>query len=518
MPRRKKNKQRKSNVSKNEEEQKKEENLIDNEENEINIISDEDKNKDDLFKITNIEYEKFIRLNEKLFEYIKKSKPTIVVNNDKFNSEINLESESLIKIIKKANLENEFKIYLTMQIISEKINFESNKNLSFNPNTLNYINKIKKYNITFPSNPTSISLDKKIFEKIFSLMNLDYSKDIFNYIEFIVTQISYKYEKKQKNYIIKGMKNLNKLMQEKKIFYFLLKNGNDKIIPLSNYSTQKIFDLFNGGKNTKYLLINYKIKNDEQLEEENTNKFFLDKLINASDVKNILIKYKQKTNNNSLKILEKNQLQKMKEINISDLDDYLFKASDKLLKILEQIKIKKEEIIKKSENENNQIVLITLEGKNKFINKQYLQQFDTKNLYSMDIYDYSNKKITLTKKNIEKINEENIYVEINFDKKFYLIKKNNLLKMCDSWKTLNQSEIIDVIDINEFKSDKINIELLNIIIIDQDIIKDYNEDLGNNKNKINIFEYVQNLPKKKVYNIKYKVKVKRVPKIKKLNS
>ena len=135
----------------------------------------------------------------------------------------------------------------------------------------------------------------------------------------------------------------------------------------------------------------------------------------------------------------------------------------------------------------------------------------------MDIYDYNNKKITLTKKNIEKINEDNIYVEINFDKKFYLIKKNNILKMCDSWQILNQSEIIDVIDINEFKSDKINIELLNIIIIDQDIIKDYNDDFGN-KNKINIFEYVQNLPKKKVYNIKYKVKVKRVPKIKKLNS
>ena len=71
MPKGKKNKKRKSNVSKNDEEQKKEENLIDNEENEINIISDEDKNKDDLFKITNIEYEKFIRLNEKLFEKLK---------------------------------------------------------------------------------------------------------------------------------------------------------------------------------------------------------------------------------------------------------------------------------------------------------------------------------------------------------------------------------------------------------------------------------------------------------------
>ena len=515
MLKRKKNK--KSNVSRNDEEQKKEENQIENEEDELKIMNDEDKNEKNLIKITNVEYEKFIRLNEKLFEYLTKSNPVININNDKFNSEINLKVKTLIKIIRQANLESEFKLYLTMQIISEKINFESNKNLSFNPKISNYINKIKKYNITFPLNETSnISIDKKTFEKIFNIMNLNYSEDIFNYIEFVVTQISYKYEKEQKSYIIKGMKNLKKLMQEKKIFYFLPKNKNDISIPLSNYSTQKIFDLFNNGKSTKYLLINYKII-DEFIEEENANKIFLDKLINESYVKNILTKYKNKINNNSLKILENNQLQKMKEVNISDLNNYLFKASDVLLKILNQIKIKKEEIIKKTENINNQIILINLEGKNKFINKQYLQQFDTKNLYSMDIYDYNNEKITLLKKNIEKINEDNIYIEINFDKKFYLVKKNNILKMCDSWKILNQSEIIDVIDINEFKNDKINIELLNFIIIDQDIIKDYNDDFGN-KNKINIFEYVENLPKKKVYNIKYKVKVKRVPKIKKLNS
>ena len=174
-----------------------------NEEDEINIINDEDKNKKNLFKITNIEYEKFIRLNEKLFEYLTKSNPVININNDKFNSEINLKVKSLIKIIRQANLESEFKIYLTMQIISEKINFESNKNLSFNPKISNYINKIKKYNITFPLNETSnISIDKKTFEKIFNLMNLNYSEDIFNLI--ILNSLLHKYlinMKKSRNHI-----------------------------------------------------------------------------------------------------------------------------------------------------------------------------------------------------------------------------------------------------------------------------------------------------------------------------
>ena len=512
MPKRKKNRKRKSST-KNEEEQKKEENNeIENDENEIkNEMEDEDKN--DLFKITNIEYEKFIKVNENLFEYIIKTNPPIVINNDKFNSEINIKNNSLIKIIKQANLDNEFKVYLTMQIVSEKINFEtySSKNLSFNPKTQNYLNQIKTFNIIFPSNKTSISLDKKILEKIFYLMNMNYSNDIFNYIEFIVTQISYKYEKKQTSYVLNGVKNLKKLIEENKIFYFLIKNNNISI-PLSNYSTQKIFNLFNGGKDAKYLLINYKIKNEELLEKEINNKIFLDKLINASDIKNILIKYHTQNKNKELKILQNEKLEKIKEININDLNNYLFQASNKLTEIINQISNKKEEIIKISENNINQIILINLEGKNKFINKQYLQLIDTKNLYSMEIYDYKNEKVTLTKKNVENITKDNIYIEIFYDKKYFLVNKNNILKICDSWQTLNQSEIIDVIDINELKDIRINIELLNINIIEQDMIKDINEDIGNNKKKINIFEYVQTLPKKKVYNIKYKVKVKRIPK------
>ena len=334
MPKKRKNKKRKSTFSKSEEEKK------ENKDKEIKDENGEEKN--DTLKITNIEYEQFIKINEKLFEYILKYNPPIIIHNDKFNNEINLNSNSLIKIIKQSNLENEFKIYLTMQIITEKINYESysSKNLLFNPKISNYLKEIKKYNITIPLSKTSISLDKKIIDKIFALLNMNNSDEIFNYIEFIVTQISYKYEKTQKSYMLKGAKNLKKIIEENKIFYFILKNNN-VIIPLSNYSTKKIFNLINRGKDTKYLLINYKIKDEEFIEEEKNN-FFLNKIINASDVKNILIKYKAQLNNNEVSILNNSKLNRIEEINITDLNNYLFQASQQLSNIMNIINNKKE--------------------------------------------------------------------------------------------------------------------------------------------------------------------------------
>ena len=90
-----------------------------------NVVNNEEEEKNDLIKITNIDYENFAKINEKLFDYILKSKPPIIIYKDEFNSEINLQSDSLIQIIKKGNLENKFKIFLTLQIVSEKINFET---------------------------------------------------------------------------------------------------------------------------------------------------------------------------------------------------------------------------------------------------------------------------------------------------------------------------------------------------------------------------------------------------------
>ena len=94
-----------------------------------------------------------------------------------------MESNSFIKIIKQAKLENEFKLYLTKQIITEEINYEtySSKSITYNPKAQDYIKKIQSYNISFPSNNEgNITIDKKVFEKIFSLMNLNYMAQIQN--------------------------------------------------------------------------------------------------------------------------------------------------------------------------------------------------------------------------------------------------------------------------------------------------------------------------------------------------
>ena len=105
------------------------------------------------------------------------------MESDKFESEINLESNSFIKIIKQAKLEIEFKLYLTKQIITEEINYEaySSKSITYNPKAQDYIKKIQSYNISSPSNNEgNITIDKKVFEKIFSLMNLNYMAQIQN--------------------------------------------------------------------------------------------------------------------------------------------------------------------------------------------------------------------------------------------------------------------------------------------------------------------------------------------------
>ena len=526
MPKKKRNKKRKHT-------KKEDDNINNNNDNNIiiennNIDNDNaeiEDEKNDLLKITNIDYEKFIKENNNLFEYLLNSKFPLLIESDKFESEINLESSSFIKIIKQAKLENEFKLYLTKQIITEEINYEtySSKSITYNPKAQDYIKKIQSYNISFPSNNEgSITLDKKVFEKIFSLMNLNYNIDIYNYITFIIIQVSFKYKEKLLSYILND-KNLKKLIEKNKIFYFLIGGiggVNKTSIPLSNYSTQKIFNLFNGGKDTKYLLIRYKIKNDDEII---TNSLFLDKLINASDVKNLLIKYKEQLRNNTLKTLENKKVDKINEIDISDLNNFLFTVSDKLSDIINQINTKKDEIYKLSEKAKNQIISIEIEGINKFINKQYLDSLEknndkNNNIDSIIIYDINNENIFLSEKNLENLKddiEEEVYIYINFEGENYLIEKNDLLKIVDGWKILNQNEIVDVIDIKEFNNIKHKIELLKIKIVEQNDIKDiiYNyKNQNKNKKRYNLLEYVQTLPKKNVYNIRYKHIVEKIHK------
>lgn len=576
--------------------------------NEINLTEDEIKDEEEkdeikekdnqnnedkknILKITNIEYERFIKENAKLYQYINKVKIPIIIQtlSGHKKDEIKLKNSSLLKIIKQAALENDFKIYLTIQIIMETVQFEtsSSKNITFNPTVQNFIKNINKLNISFNhNNINDILIQKESFVKIFSQMGKNYNKDMFNFMEFIITEISYEYSHTKKVYVLKGVKNLRKLMEQNNLFFI---NRNDlqnefyndvnNTIPISNYSVQKIFNFIDGGKDTKYLLINYKFKTDDFIKYENANKNMLDKLINISDIKNKLSKYQQESENESVTILQQEKLKRFNDIDIYDLDNYLTITEQKFLNIIDQISSKKQEIIKLAEEENNQFIEVIDSLNNvKFFNKQYLKLMKgendklNKNIYSFDFYDFNNDNITIMKKNLENISKEDkTYVEIKIKDKNYLVNKNKLLKIYDSWKILLQEDIIDAIDIKnikdklkEFNNEKINILLLDGDIIEQDIIKEIKinenhedihnenendnnennlviieeEDINNeedkklrnkrttdnkdNKNikdnkekkkmKMNMSEYINSLPPKQTYNIKYKVKIERIPK------
>ena len=493
------------------------ENNIINEESEIkenNDINQNEENKN-ILKIANIEYERFIKENAKLYQYIEKNDIPIVIQNSLFNKKdgIKLKNKSLLKIIKLSSQENEFKIYLTIQIITETFQFEtsSNKNITLNQTVKNFITNKNNYNISFPKkekekiNLDDILVSKESFIKIFSQIGMDYSNNIFDYLEFIITEISYECSRTKKIYVLKGIKCLKKLIEENQLFYINKnKNNNNEIIPLSNYSTKKIFDLFDGGKDTKYLLINYKIKNEDFINYEKENKIILDKLINSSDVKNMIKKYQIEDQKKSLKILKQEKLDNIQEINISDLDNYLNEVEQKLFSIKDKITNKKKEIVELAEEPNNQYIeVIDSEQNTKFINNQYLKLMKgdddkfNKNIYSLDFYDYNNDKITVMDKNLDNLSkEEKIYIEVKINDNNYLVNKNKLLKIYDGWKILEQEDAIDSINVikignrlKEYDNEKINIKLLDVNIIVQDIIKEIkineNYEDKNNNNNIN---------------------------------
>ena len=529
MPKKRRNKKKTSKIySKN---------SINNENNNDNIDEIKEKNKelyndndaDDEIKITNINYEKFIKENELLLNYIKKSNPLLIIHNEKnknFTEEVNLKNKSLIKIINQAGLDYEFKIYITLQIISENVDFEtlSRKSFSYNPKLVNYIKSKEKYNIKLNQKKNiNISINKNNLYKIFNFMNIYAYEEIINYIELTVTKIFYEYEKSQNLYSLKTAKNIKKLIYNNKIFCVKINNSNNNItVLLTNYSINKIFNLNDGGKDTKYLLINYKIKENENISNEDINNkdnIYINKLINASDIKNIYLKYYTEKN----KVLNNKKISKINSLNITDLNYFLNSSSDLLNNILSQIYSKKSEILNLSEKIKNQFIKLKLEdNSNIFISKKVLKQLEMENILlknniaSITTLDYKKEKINIELKYFTNLDEDNdIYIQIEYDKKKYLCKKNDVQKIYDCWKILNQIEAMDVI-INDNKHisyySKINIELLKLNIIEyNDIINiQYNQNYI--KEKMSLSEYINSLPKKNVYNIKYKVKVKRIPK------
>ena len=293
----------------------------------------------------------------------------------------------------------------------------------------------------------------------------------------------------------------------------------------------------------------------------------------------MIIKYEIEAKKDPLKVFKQEKLAYCNKINITDLNNYLFTAEKELLSIKDKINNKKNEISKFAEDPNNQFIEVIDSNENKrFINNQYLKLMKeengkfNKNIYSFYFYDYNNEGFTLMKKNLENIgNEDKIYVEIKNKDKNYLINKNKLLKIYDSWKILYQGDIIDAFDATKitnklkgFDNEKINFLFLDVNPVVQDVIKEIkineknedNKDDKYNNNNINnivkekekeednimiveednnaneygnklrnegiiedkverkkkIIEYFNNLPSKNTYTIKYKIKTERIPK------
>ena len=560
--------------------------IKENNNNSIKSIENNEKqnneDKKNSLKIANIELERFIKENATLYQFIKKVNIPIKIKFPHNKEGIMLKNNSLLKIIRESSLENEFKMYSTTQIYTDDVLFEtsSNKKITFNETVKNIIKNINKLNISFNNNnnpnKSDILIIKESFIKIFSQMGKDYNKDISNYMQLTMTEISYEYSHRKKVYVLKGVKNLRKLMEKNKIFYMNKKdaktdlyNDMNNITPLTNYSIGKIFNLFDGSKDTKYLLLNYKIKTEDFIDYENKNKHLLDALVNSSDVKVMINKYKQESEKDSLFLLKQEQLNRFHHIDLFDLDNYLNITEQKFFHIIDQIKNKKKEIIKLAEEENNQFIQVIDSLENtKFCNRQYLKLMKeendnfNKNIHSFDFYDFNNEIITVMKKNLEKLSKEDkIYVEINIKDNNYLVNKNKILKIYDSWKILYQEDTIDAIDVKktkenlkEFDNEKIKILLLDANIIEQDVIKEIkindennnknknkNEEKNNEitdnliiiegeeneedkklrnkakldnkeKNKKKMLDYIYSLPQKKTYNIKYKIKIERIPK------
>lgn len=538
-------------------------------------------------KITNKDFEKFIKENAKLYQYIKSNNVPIIIQNaskDK-KEEIKLKKGSLLKIIKQSCLQNEIKIYLTPQIISENIQLDnsSSAKITFNQKIKNFIKDMKNLNISIPKKENDdineIMISKEAFVNIFNKLGKNYYKEIFNYMNFMLTEVSHSYNYIKKKYNLKGVKFLRRFVEQNRKFYISKEDANnyDKMIPLSNYSYQKIFNLYNGGKDTKFLLLNYKIINEDFVKYENDNKIYLDKLMSTSDVKLVIKKYQNGIQKNPLKYLEQEKLDNFEKIDIKDLNDYLDSAEETLFSIFDQINNKKKEITKLIEDLNNQFIEVVDSSKNiKFINNQYLKLMKgeddklNKNIYSFDFYDYNNENITVMKKNLENLSDK-ICVEIKVNDKNYLVSKNKLLKIYDSWRILSQEDTIDAINTEkigtnakEYEIEKINIVLLDVKIIEQDVMKEIkrresHEDVINNDTKLDnkkeknsldniiiieektnenenendddekilrnkrnknyknektneFFEYINGLPQKNNYNIKYKIKVEKVPK------
>jgi len=402
--------------------------------------------------------ENFLKSKKRHFNIINSSK-----TRNNFN--INFESKSLESIFHKINNKYIYiQDYIQLIIISQSKDTISLELRESYDRYIKIFDRHESFDVIIKKrneyNKNSIKISQKSLMVIFKYQSIRLWEDIISYLEIMIYEeysATALYDFDNSNEIIYNIYSDN---IGKNIFYIF--NNNDVLIPISNYSIKRIFNMmvtnprnstnsnFND-VNNKYCKI--KIKDSHALFYEENNKKLLNKLSLKNDYKYLYNKYHDNGGIiNKWEIMEKNNLLvRQKRPNIMEFNKFLFPIenllNDALLKISKTKD--KDNLINKISNQNNYFLSVKDINNNlRYINSQYIKLFYLKSLYynqkdvqyifNFDVKDYLGERMTISldKSQINNLKSKPLsdkYICISKNTNKYLIKVDflqNILKNC----------------------------------------------------------------------------------------
>jgi len=404
--------------------------------------------------------ENFLKSKKRHFNIINSSK-----TRNNFN--INFESKSLESIFHKINNKYIYiQDYIQLIIISQSKDTISLELRESYDRYIKIFDRHESFDVIIKKrneyNKNSIKISQKSLMLIFKYQSIRLWEDIISYLEIMIYEeysATALYDFDNSNEIIYNIYSDN---IGKNIFYIL--NNNDVLIPISNYSIKRIFNMMVANPrnstnsnfndvNNKYCKI--KIKDSHALFYEENNKKLLNKLSLKNDYKYLYNKYHDNGGIiNKWEIMEKNNLLvRQKRPNIMEFNKFLFPIenllNDILLKMGKTKDKDKDNLLNKISNENNYFLSVKDINNNlRYINSQYIKLFYLKSLYynqkdvqyifNFDVKDYLGERMTISldKSQINNLKSKPLsdkYICISKNTNKYLIKVDflqNILKNC----------------------------------------------------------------------------------------
>ena len=469
--------------------------------------------------------EKYVKTNTQLKNFIKSTKGKINITNNKNNYRnynIKLGNNSLIKIFRKINDKYLFiQDYLKIIITSVRRDVISLESKEYFDKYINLLNNHELFDIAIKKGiGYKIKIPKCSIELIFKYLGFEFNEEIVDLIQIMLYEEITAYHSEEYKNIDELLLNIYNNNFGKNNFY-IYNNNKNIYTPITNYSMKKINDMKNKNNNKnnetysndKYYII--RIKNAKDLKLEKKNKNLIDKLTIKSDYKFLYDKYYNNGElpNKLIKFETKNRLPRIKKIDITDFDNYLFSGEKIINNILSKIDNNKKDFNIKLSNDNNYFISIKDKNNNpKYINFQYIQliykkslehksnNYANQHIFNYDIKDYLNENISISLNNkqiknyLSKPTSEK-YISILKDNKKYLINADFFKNILKKWKVLNKKYKFKIEypikEEKQFSLDEIIIEeqneIKNIeeklnIIYNNDKFKFINKEIKNNIN------------------------------------